>query len=104
VGDGVLAADPVEHHLTATFVEAGGELLTVVGKQFIGHPVLAQGSDQGQADSPGGGLRHGGGNDAEPRVVVHPGDDLRFAAIGEQDPTDDVHLPQLHGPARSQRW
>ena len=36
--------------------------------------------------------------DTEPRVVIDPGHDLRFATIDEPHPAHDVHLPQLHRP------
>jgi hypothetical protein len=29
-------------------------------------------------------------------VVVDAGDDLDLGAVGEVEPPDDVHLPQLH--------
>ena len=49
----------------------------------------------------GSGAGWGGGpaglaSDAEPRMVVHTGDHLRLATVGEPDPADNVHLPQFH--------
>jgi hypothetical protein len=41
LGDGVVAADPVEQHLSAA-AEAGGELLAVVGEDFCGDAVAVQ--------------------------------------------------------------
>jgi hypothetical protein len=38
------------------------------------------------------------GHDAEPGVVIDPGDGLELAAIGEPDPAHDVQLPPLHRP------
>ncbi len=34
--------------------------------------------------------------DTEPRVVIDSRQHLGPSAVGEQEPTDDVHLPQLH--------
>lgn len=38
------------------------------------------------------------GRDAEPRVVIDPGDDLRLCPIREADPAHDVHLPTAPSP------
>jgi hypothetical protein len=32
-------------------------------------------------------------------VIIDAGEHLALAPVGEQHPADDVHLPQLHGPA-----
>lgn len=98
VDDAVLPADPVEHHLT-TLAEPVSELLAVVRQDFLGHPEPLQPVGEGQAHRAAGGPADDLGDDAEPGMVVDPGDDLGFGAIGEHDPADDVHLPQLHRPS-----
>jgi hypothetical protein len=45
------------------------------------------------ADGPAGGPQHNGGDDAEPGVVIGPGDDLAFAAIGQEQAGGDIELP-----------
>ena len=45
---------------------------------------------------PGRGPADDGGDDAEPGVVVDPGDDLALAPVGQEQARGHVHLPQLH--------
>jgi hypothetical protein len=95
--DAVLPADPFEHHLGwAGLVEAAGELLAVVREYLVGDAEPLQRLDERQADGAAGGPAHYGGDDAEPGMVVHPGDYLGFATVGQPDAADDVHLPQFH--------
>ena len=97
LGDAVLPADPLEQHLSrAGPAEPAGELLAVVGEHLGGDPVLGHRGGERQADRPGGGPHDDGGDDAEPGVVVDPGDDLALAAVGQEQARGHVHLPQLH--------
>jgi hypothetical protein len=32
-------------------------------------------------------------------VVIDAGDHLDLGAVEEEEPADDIHLPELHGPA-----
>ena len=99
VGDPLLAADAVEQHLTGVGAEAAGEDLAIVSQQLLWAAMAVQGSPEHPADGPGVGPLHQPGGYAEPGVVVDAGHGLEFVAIGQPDPTHDVHLPQLHGPA-----
>jgi hypothetical protein len=95
VTDPVLAADPVEQDLMS---RAGGtptEHATVVGEHALGNPVGAKGLGEGLADRAGGGPWHRVSEDAEPGVVVEPGQDLHGRAAF-QARLHDVELPQLH--------
>ena len=80
MGDGVVAADPVEEHFPA-LAEPVGELLAIVGQYLIGDAIAAQGLGEGQAHRPPGRFRDDPGGDAEPGVVIDPGDDLAFGPI-----------------------
>lgn len=51
------------------------------------------------ADRAQGGARHDPGADDEPAVVVDAGEELRLGPVLAEHPADDVHLPELHGPA-----
>lgn len=51
---------------------------------------------EGVGDRPAGGHRENRGDDGEPGVVVDPGDHLALPAIGQEDPADQVQLPQVH--------
>jgi hypothetical protein len=92
VGDPVVPADPVKQHLPA-LAEPVGELLAVIGQHFVGDPVLAQRRRKRQAHCPAGRPRHHRGDHAEPGMIIHPGDDLRLGAAGQERPADDVELP-----------
>jgi hypothetical protein len=48
--------------------------------------------ERGAHRSAGGPVHHGG-DDAEPGVVVYPGDDLGFGSVGQPDAVHDVELP-----------
>jgi hypothetical protein len=50
-----------------------------------------------QANRPPGGAYHDRGDDAEPGMVIHSGDDLAFGAIDQHQAADNVDLPQRHG-------
>jgi len=54
--------------------------------------------DEGGAHRSSGGPFHQGGHHDEAGVVVDAGEGLQFGPVGEHDPADDVHLPQLHRP------
>jgi hypothetical protein len=76
--------------------EPAGELLADVAGHFAGDPVLGHHGRERQAYRPGGSTRHHGRDDAEPGVVVDPGDDLALAAAGQEQARRDIELPQLH--------
>jgi len=95
VGDAVVAADAVEQHLPA-LAEPVGELLAVVRQHLLRHPEGLQRRREGQAHRPPGRTSHHLRYHAVAGMVVDPGDDLRLGAVGQEDPADDVHLPQLH--------
>ena len=76
---------------------AAGELLAVVGENPEGHPVAAHRGGEGRAHRAGAGHGHDGGDHDEPGVVVDAGDHLAFPPVRQQNPADQVHLPQVHG-------
>ena len=78
--------------------ESAGEHLAVVGEDLLRHPVAGQAFEEGLAHGARRGSMDERGDDAEPRVVVDPGDHLALGAVLEEHPTHHVHLPQLHGP------
>ena len=96
--DAVLPADPVEEHLTGPWPEPAGEHLPVIGEDRVGDTVAAHRQRQRVTGRPSRRPRDHERGDAEPRVVIDTGDDLRLDAVDEADPADDVHLPQLHRP------
>jgi hypothetical protein len=55
-----------------------------VGEDFAGDPVLGHRGGERQADRPGRRPHDDGGGDAEPGVVVDPGDDLALVAVGQE--------------------
>jgi hypothetical protein len=91
--------DLVEEHLGGFQAEPVGEDLAVVGQDLLGHPVAFQRSPEVAAHGPGRGPDHDAGADAEPGVVVHPGQDLALGAVLQEHTADHVHLPELHGAA-----
>jgi len=97
--DAVLPADLVEEHLDGLEREAAGEDLAIVGQDLLGHPVALKSLGQEATDRSSCGPDHDARTDAEARVVVDPGEHLALGAVGQEHPADDVHLPELHGPA-----
>jgi hypothetical protein len=49
--------------------------------------------DERTADGAGRSPADHGGDHAEPGVIIDPGDQLQFRAIGQEHPAGDVHLP-----------
>src|SRR5687767_1759504 len=96
VGDAVLAADAVEHDLHGLGTEASGEHLAVVGEDLVGDPVAAKRRREDLAHGLRDGPSHEAGSHAEPAVVVDPGENLELGPVIEENPSHDVHLPQLH--------
>ena len=99
VPDAVLPTDPIEEHLTVPATEPAGEHLAVVGQDLLRGPhgvriARPSASHVGRAVA----RATTNARDTEPRVVIDPGHDRRSGPIGEPDPADDVHLPQLHRP------
>ena len=76
--------------------QSTGELDAVVSEHLVGDAIGAHGLGEGQADLASGGPAHHLGQHAKARMVVDPGHHLALGAIGEEDPRDDVVLPQLH--------
>ena len=75
--DPVLPADPVEEHLDRRPVEPAGEHLPVVGQDLPGHPVGPQRQRQALAHPAARSPGASGARDAEPGVVIDPGQRLR---------------------------
>lgn len=98
VRDFVLAADPIEQNLDRPGPEAPGEDLAVVGEDLIGDPPPTKGLGEHGAHRLGRGPGHEPRSDAEPGVVIDPGDRLELCATGEHHSAHDVHLPKLHRP------
>ncbi len=98
VPDPVFVADPVEQHGARSEPEAGGEYFAVVRQDLIGHPVGAHGEAQRVAHRAGRGPGDEPRAHAEPRVVIDPRHHRHLGAIGEVEPADHIHLPQLHRP------
>ncbi len=80
MGDGVVAADPIEQHLPA-LAEPIGELLAIIGEHFLGNPVAAERFGEGQAHRSPRCAHHHRGDDAEPGMVIDSGDDLALGPI-----------------------
>jgi hypothetical protein len=99
VGDPLLAADAVEQHLAGVGAKAPGEDLAVVGQQLLRDAVAVQGGPEHPADGLGVGSLHQPSGHAEPGMVVDAGHGFEFVAVDQPDPSHDVQLPQLHGPA-----
>jgi hypothetical protein len=76
--------------------EPAGEHLAVVGQDLLRHPVPAQRRGQPVTHRPGAFGRHQRRAHAVPGVVIQAGQRLRRRPVGQPDPADDVHLPQLH--------
>jgi len=95
--DPVLPADPLEHHLRRPgLVEAASELLAIVAEYLVRDAEALQRLNKRQAHRTAGRRADHGGDDAEPGMIVHPGDHLCLAAVGQLDAADDVQLPQFH--------
>ncbi len=99
VVDAVLPADPVEQDLGVGAPEPAGEHLAVIGQDLLRHAVAAHRLGEVRAHGPARCPQHQPGADHEPGVVIDPGEDLGLPPVGQQDPADDVHLPQLHRSA-----
>jgi hypothetical protein len=96
-GDAVLPADPLEEHLGRQRLgEPPGELLAVVGEHLRGHAVAGHRVGERLAHRTGGRLRHHRRDHHVPGVVIDARDQLAFPAAGQEHPTHDVELPQLH--------
>jgi hypothetical protein len=94
--DPVLPADPVEQHLDVTRGEPAGEHLAVVGEDLLGDTVAPERVGEVPAHRPARGSDHHAGAHDEAGVVIQAGEDLAAPTVCERQPTDDVHLPQLH--------
>src|SRR5271170_4020613 len=90
--------DPVEQHGSWTEAEASSEDLAVVSEDLLGRSMGLERKTQCRTDLARRCLGDDPRTDAEPRVVVDARHDLDLGAVLQEEPTDDVHLPQLHGP------
>ncbi|WP_217569453.1 hypothetical protein [Streptomyces sp. GbtcB7] len=70
-----------------------GELLAVVGEDLGRHPVGPHRAHESVCDGLAGRHCQDGGGDDEPGVIVDPGEHLALAAVGQEDPADQVHQP-----------
>ena len=95
--DPVLPADPLEHHLRRPgLVEVASELLAIVAEYLVRDAEALQRLNKRQAHRTAGRRADHGGDDAQPGMIVHPGDHFCLAAVGQLDAADDVQLPQFH--------
>jgi hypothetical protein len=69
-----------------------------IRQHLLGHPELLQRLREGQTHGAAGAPAHHRGDHAVAGVVVDAGDHLGLRPVEQEDPTDDVHLPQLHWP------
>ncbi len=97
--DAVLTADPVEQDLDVLVPEAAGEHLAVVGQHLLRDTVDAERLGEVPTHGPARRSEHHACADNESGVVVDPGEHLALPPVGEEHPTDDIHLPQLHRAA-----
>jgi hypothetical protein len=97
--DPVLPADPVEQHLDVLRREPTGEHLAVVREDLLGNTVAPEGLGEVPAHRPACGSDHHAGAHHEAGVVIQAGEDLAAPTVGQCQPADDVHLPQLHRSA-----
>ena len=67
-----------------------------VREDFGRYPVGLHRGDEGGADGPAGSAHGDGGDDAEPGMVIDPGDDLALAAVSQEQARGDIQLPQVH--------
>jgi len=81
MGDAVLTADLVEEDLARGQAEAVGEDLPVVGEDLFGNAVVLEGLDEQSAHGAPGRSLHDARADAEPGVVVDPGQHLALGAV-----------------------
>jgi len=96
-GDAVLPADPLEQHFGGSGLgEPAGELLPVVGQHLRRDPVIGHRRGERVADRAPVGHRHHRGDHHIAGVIIDAGDHLALAAVGQIDPADQVHLPQVH--------
>jgi len=73
--DPVLPADPLEHHLRRPgLVEAASELLAIVAEYLVRDAEALQRLNKRQAHRTARRRSDHGGDDAEPGMIVHPGD------------------------------
>ncbi len=63
-------------------LDLAGEDLAVIGQDLFGDPVGTQGMRERIADRLGGGSNDEARADAEPRVVIDPGDGRELGAVG----------------------
>ena len=98
--DAVEAADPIEEHLhrgMGMYLPVNTLPLSV--NTCSGTPYACSAAVKPSQTSCGPLAGHEPRRDAEPRVVIDAGQRLGGGAVGQQETTHDVHLPELHGLA-----
>ena len=86
-----------KEHLYRRPVEPAGEHLAVVGQDLGRNPVRTQGLGQSVAHVPRGLPHHQGGLATQYREWSStPDNTLARVPISQHEPTDHIHLPQLH--------
>ena len=98
--DAVLPADPVEQHLHRRVAEPAGEHLAVIGQDLLAAP--HEPAIAALSPSQTGWVRSRGISRADMQNrewSSTPVNAFARRAVREQEPADDVHLPQLHRPA-----
>jgi hypothetical protein len=93
---------PFSRHNLSKRTSAGrspkrAEDLAVVGEDLLWHPVTLEGLGEEGADRPGRRPGHDARTHAETAVIIDAGQHLALGAVVEEDPADNVHLPELHG-------
>src|SRR6185437_1167344 len=96
MADAVVSADSVEEHRPLAFAEAASEDLAVVAQNRFWQPVSRKREAQRLTDRLRRRPGHQAGRDAEAAVVIDARECGELGAIREEEPPDDVHLPQLH--------
>ena len=86
----MLAADRVEQHLHRRREKPSGEHPSVVGQQLLRRPGAANRRPQPLIHQPGPLPRHQLRRHARPGMIIQPGQRLRLAAVGDQEPAHGV--------------
>ena len=71
----------------------------VIGQNLHRRSIGADRRPQTVTDCPGALPGHQPRRHTEPGMIINTGQRLRAAAVSQREPTDDIHLPQLHGHA-----
>ena len=96
VFDPILATDLVEEDFRVVATKTASQYLAVFGQYLFRHAPSGQCRNEVLTDQSGGGFRHHAATDEKTTVIVDARKDLRFGAVGREDRSHDVHLPELH--------